>query len=70
MLIDDYLSEEVNYGGLMVSRGEMIADLQRCAASFSDDPMQRAMFVSRYLQGRDQYERGLQALGASGFAAV
>jgi len=47
-----YFSEMVNYGGLMVTRGEMIADLQQCARS-SGHPNPDAL-VSRYLQGHDR----------------
>jgi hypothetical protein len=51
MSTSDYLSETVIYGGLEVTRGEMIADLQATAATYTDDPVRQQMFVSRYMQG-------------------
>jgi hypothetical protein len=45
MTASDYLSELVSYGGEVMSRGEMIADLQK---TLGDPAM-----VDRYLQGHD-----------------
>jgi hypothetical protein len=41
-----YLSEIISYGGERMTRGEMIADLQRIAPNQA--------FVDRYLQGHDR----------------
>jgi hypothetical protein len=49
MTSTDYLKQPVNYGGLIVTRGEMIADLTRIAEA-SGHPNPQAL-VSRYMQG-------------------
>ena len=46
-----YLTEEVLYGGITMTRGAMIADLQRVAATWTDDHRRQQMMVDRYLQG-------------------
>jgi hypothetical protein len=45
----DYMNQPVNYGGLIVTRGEMIADLTRIAEQ-SGHPNPQAL-ISRYMQG-------------------
>lgn len=57
-MTNKHLSETVNYGGIEMTRGEMIADLEKVAATQSDDANERRAFVSRYLQG---FERGVAA---------
>lgn len=52
-LTQQYLSETVVYGGLEMTRGEMIDDLQRVAASMTNDPTRQKLIVGRYLQGFD-----------------
>jgi phosphoribosylcarboxyaminoimidazole (NCAIR) mutase len=47
----EYLSEEVVYGGLVVTRAAMIADLQHMASAMTKDPVRQQALVSRYLQG-------------------
>ncbi len=47
----NYLNELVEYGGLLVPRGEMIADLQRIARNAGHANAQA--LVDRYLQGLD-----------------
>lgn len=51
MTTSDYLNETVVYGGLETTRGEMLADLQRTAATYTDDPVRQQMMVTRYMQG-------------------
>ena len=48
-----YLSEKVNYGGEMVTRGYMIADLQKLARSYyPKDKRKQAALVEVYLRGK------------------
>ena len=59
---NDYMNESVYYTGEMTTRGAMIADLQRIAASqFPDDRAEQQACVSRFLQG---FERGVAARAA------
>ena len=52
MTTSAYLSEEVEYGGLFVTRGEMIADLQAVAKSqFPADPARQQRMVEAYMMG-------------------
>lgn len=55
-MTSSYLSEEVLYGGILTTRGAMITDLQRVAATWTDDPRQQQAMVSRYLQGFERFE--------------
>lgn len=48
----DYLNQPVVYGGLVTTRGEMIADLTRIAEA-SGHPNPHAL-VSRYMQGAER----------------
>lgn len=51
MTASTYMNQPVNYGGLIVTRGEMIADLTRIAeASGHSNPQ---ALVSRYMQGSE-----------------
>jgi hypothetical protein len=50
--VQSYLAEEVCYGGLMVTRGEMIADLQETARA-SGHPNPQAL-VNAYLAGHSR----------------
>jgi hypothetical protein len=49
MTSNDYMNQAVVYGGLLVTRGAMIADLARIAEA-SGHPNPQAL-VSRYMQG-------------------
>ncbi len=46
-----YFAETVPYGGVEMTRGAMIADLQRVAASYTDDPDEQRAIIDRYLIG-------------------
>ncbi len=46
-----YFAETVTYGGVEMTRGAMIADLQRVAASYTDDPDEQRAIIDRYLIG-------------------
>lgn len=52
MTSTDYMNQPVNYGGLIVTRGEMLTDLTRIAES-SGHPNPQAL-VSRYMQGMER----------------
>jgi hypothetical protein len=49
--MNGYLSETVVYGGETMTRGEMIADLQRIAATLTDDSVRQQLIINRYMQG-------------------
>lgn len=55
--VADYFAEPVCYGGLMTTRGEMIADLQRSAASITSDPKRQQRLVNAYLMGHERGSR-------------
>lgn len=48
----EYLNQHVNYGGIVVTRGEMIADLARIAEAIGHPDPQA--LVSRYMQGAER----------------
>lgn len=58
MTVSEYLSELVNYGGEIVTRGEMLNDLHRVFATWTDDPIRQQMLVTRYMQGHESWEAG------------
>jgi hypothetical protein len=49
MTATEYLAEIVDYGGEQVTRGAMIADLQRVAETWTSDPTAQRNMVSVYL---------------------
>lgn len=47
----DYLNQTVIYGGMETTRGAMISDLRRIAASHTNDRTSQELLVTRFLQG-------------------
>jgi hypothetical protein len=55
MTAQEYLSEAVNYGGIITTRGNMIADLQRIAREMCPgDPARQHAMVNVYLSGLEK----------------
>lgn len=51
MTANDYLNQPVIYGGETTTRGAMILDLERVAATWTDDPFRQQQMVNMYLAG-------------------
>ncbi len=60
-MTSSYLTEKVNYGGEIVTRGEMITDLNRVATTWTDDLTRQRQLVDRYMQGAELYSCGCDA---------
>lgn len=69
MTTKSYMSEVVSYGGLPTTRGDMILDLQRIAATHTDDPARQQRLVDMGLMGHAQAER-MHGNPFEGFATV
>jgi hypothetical protein len=50
--LPQHFSAPVMFGGQLTTRAAMIAELQRIAATWADDPEQQRKLVDRYLQGQ------------------
>lgn len=57
-IVSKHLHEKVMYGGVLVSRGAMIKDLQKLAKSrFPKDPQKQQGLVNIYLAGKSLAEK-------------
>lgn len=69
--VKDYLNEPVDYGGEIVTRGEMIRDLESMARQVAPgDPVRQEGLVNAYLMGDESHQAAAHAARRVAFASA